>query len=100
MKYNYRVLDIATSEILEAAMWYEDNRQGLGDELINCFEASLETILRNPLSFEKRHRDLRLTNIHRFPYQIIYYVKSYTVTVVAFNHGKSNPKFWKSRSKF
>ena len=59
MKYNYRVLDLATSEILEAALWYNDKRPGLGDELITCFEASLETIIRNPLSFEKRHCDLR-----------------------------------------
>ena len=99
MKYNYRVLDFATAEILEAAIWYNDKRAGLGDELITCFEASLETIIRKPLLFEKRYLDLRLTNINRFPYQIIFYERNFIVTVVAFSHGKRNPKYWKSRNK-
>ena len=99
MKFAYRILSLAANEILEAAVWYDDQRDGLGDELILNFEASLNTILRNPFAYQLRFKDLRLVNISRFPFQIIYYVEKNLVTVIAFHHSKKSTRHWSRRKK-
>ncbi len=97
MIYTYRVLSSATDEILVAALWYEDKRIGLGDELVLSFEASLNDILRNPFAYRIRYKNLRILNIQRFPYQIVYFVEEKQVTVISFHQSKKNPKRWKRR---
>jgi hypothetical protein len=97
MNFKYRILDVAANEILEAAIWYDDKRKGLGDDLIFCFESQLNYLLNNPEHFQIRHKHLRLVNIKRFPYQIVYYLEKDLITIVAFFHAKRNPKQWKKR---
>jgi hypothetical protein len=96
MSYTYRVLSAATDEILAAAMWYEDKRPGLGDELILNFEAALNNILRNPFAYQIRYKNLRLSNIQRFPYQVVYFVEEKEVTIISFHPSRRNPKRWKA----
>ena len=64
MSYTYRVLEVAANEVLEAALWYNDKRAGLGDDIILSFEASLNTILRNPFLFQVRYKKFRIVNIN------------------------------------
>ena len=97
MSYSYRILSLAGNELLEAAVWYDEQRRGLGDELILNFESTLNILLRNPFVYQIRFKDLRLVSISRFPYQIIYYVKKNRVTVVAFHHSKKSSRHWKKR---
>jgi hypothetical protein len=49
MTYKYRIDEVAASLVLEAALWYEEKREGLGSDLILCFEEGIEAIQRNPL---------------------------------------------------
>jgi len=97
MIFTYRVLSAATDEILAAAIWYEDKRQGLGDELILSFEAALNNILRNPFAFQIRYKNIRLSNLPRFPYQVVYYVEETLITVISFHPSKRNSQRWKRR---
>jgi toxin ParE1/3/4 len=97
MKYSYRILEIAANELLEAAIWYNDKRKGLGEEIILSFEVAIDNILRNPLTNQTKHKKLRSVNINRFPYQIIYLVEGNLITVTAFFHASRNPKIWKTR---
>jgi toxin ParE1/3/4 len=98
MNYVYRIAEIAADELLEAAIWYNDKRSGLGEEVILSFEAAINNILRNPLAYPTRYKKLRAVNINRFPYQVIYYIEGNMVTVIAFFHGSRNPKSWKGRN--
>ena len=98
MNYSYKIISIAANELVEAAIWYDDKRKGLGDEVILNFEATLNNILRNPLLFQKRFKQMRLANINRFPFQIIYIIQpEKVITIVAFFHTSRNPKEWMSR---
>ncbi len=94
MNFKYRIDEVAGAQLLDAALWYEEKREGLGNDLILCFEEGIEIICRSPL-LEERYRNLRLYNIRRFPYQIIYSIENDLITVVAFFHVKRNPKNWK-----
>lgn len=84
MSYTYRVLSSATDEILAAAVWHEDKREGLGDELILSFEAALNNILRNPFTYQLRYKNLRLLNSRRFPFQVVYFVEE----IISFNQSR------------
>ena len=97
MSYSYRILDVAAVELLEASLWYESKRAGLGDEFMLCFEAELNHILKNPFQFQIQRKNLRFAIFDRFPYYIIYYVEENLVTVIACFHSKRNPGVWKKR---
>jgi hypothetical protein len=96
MIFGHKIENVAGTQLLEAMLWYESKRSGLGDELYLCFEEGLNSICRNPF-FEDRYKGLRVYNIHRFPYQIIYSIEVETIMVVAFFHAKRNPEIWKSK---
>src|SRR5688572_7501807 len=97
MKYSARTHDFAAAELLEAALWYENKRTGLGDEFILCYEAKLNQVLTNPLQFQIRHKNCRFALFDRFPYYLVYFVDGNIITVVSCFHAKRNPRIWKRR---
>ena len=80
----------AELDILEAAVWYENERTNLGFE----FEAELSEIYRriveNPRQFPIQRRDLRRAVFTRFPYAV-YFREIDDAIVVAgvFHHHRS-----------
>jgi hypothetical protein len=80
----------AELDILEAAIWYENERAGLGFE----FEAELGEIYRriveNPSQFPIQRGDLRRALFTRFPYGV-YFRELDNMLVVAgvFHHHRS-----------
>ena len=43
-----RLDEVAEQDVLEARLWYERERGGLGDELLECLTEALESIERHP----------------------------------------------------
>lgn len=87
----------AEADLDDAWSWYEDQREGLGDELLLCVEAALDGLKRHPLAWPVVHLDARRAQIKRFPYAIIYRVRDGTVVVLAFPHASRDPRSWQSR---
>jgi plasmid stabilization system protein ParE len=94
--FEIELSDFALLDFEEAYLWYEEQRSGLGDDMLLCFEESIEIIKRNP-HFEIRGLDVRVLNIRRFPYQIVYRIIENKIRIVAFFHAKRNPSVWKKR---
>jgi hypothetical protein len=95
--YRVEVSEYAVLDFEEAYLWYEEKRLGLGDYLSICFEEALESLRRNA-SYEVRYKGVRILNIKRFPYQIVFrIVDKNTLRVIAFFHAKRNPSVWKGR---
>ena len=97
MKFNFGLFSEAELEILHAALWYENKREGLGEDLILSYEAALNYIVTNPFLYQIRYRNLRFANVYKFPFQIIYFVEGSMITIVAFRHCKQNTKTLKKR---
>ena len=92
------VLDPAAfAEMREAALFYEDCRDGLGQEFLTYVEASLDAIARRPGLWRRLKGRFRRCLVHRFPYAVIYAVEDDTVYVVAVMHLKRKPGYWGSR---
>ena len=70
MAYKLLLSDEAKLDILDAYSWYEFQRKGLGWDFELCIEASLNSIQRNPISYQKKYREIHICYISRFPYGI------------------------------
>ncbi len=85
-------------DLNQASRWYEQRREGLGDEFIRAVEKTLEGISRNPLRYAALHRDVRCARLGKFPYGIFFYVlREEVVVVLAVIHHSRDPSLWKER---
>jgi len=62
----------ATVEIQEARGWYEQRRQGLGDEFMAAVREALTAVETSPQRYPIVRRDVRRAMLHRFPYSLLY----------------------------
>jgi plasmid stabilization system protein ParE len=85
------------SEIVAARNWYERQREGLGDEFIECIEAALDWIGRMPSAAPLIFEDIRGKLVERFPYAIYFRVKPKMIRVLAVVHTSRDPAVWKTR---
>jgi plasmid stabilization system protein ParE len=84
-------------ELDETFNWYESQQLGLGDEFLDCVDATLNFICLLPESYPAVYRDVRRAVVKRFPYIVYYRIVSSRVIVTAVFHGSRNPKEWQKR---
>jgi toxin ParE1/3/4 len=87
----------AEEDLAEAYDWYEEQRIGLGDELLLCVESAIESARRNPELFPAVRRDVRRALTRRFPYGVFYVVESDRIVVLAIYHSSRDPRGWQRR---
>ena len=66
----------AELDATDAANWYNDKREGLGDEFLLALDAKINAIQRNPNQFQLVYKNIRRALTERFPYGIFYIVKN------------------------
>lgn len=87
----------ADEELVAAALWYEDRQPGLGDAFLDEFERTLRRVVAEPERWRKIRGDNRKLNLRRFPYAIVYSVRTDTIYVKAVMHLHRRPFYWKTR---
>ena len=87
----------AETDIEEAAIWYEEQRQGLGQEFLDDVLSLCETISENPAIYPVVHRRTRRSLIRRFPFGVYFRIEDKQVIVVAVIHGSRHPRRWRQR---
>lgn len=94
----------ARAELRSAAIWYDEKRPGLGDELIAEVSSALERIGDIPASFAiwpetpRAAVPIRRALVERFPYAIAFEVHADHVLVLAVAHVKRRPLYWIRRA--
>jgi hypothetical protein len=88
---------VATAEVEEAYAWYEEQRQGLGDEFRASIDLAVDLILRSPRLWAVVHRDIHRVLLRRFPYGLFYRIVGEEPIVVACAHVRRHPRHWRSR---
>ena len=93
MAYKIVITPFAHNDEYEAYAWYENQRIGLGDELLTELKTAYQKIANNPqhYSFIDQRKELRDFLIHRFPYLIVYRIKGDVVEIIAVHHAKKHP---------
>jgi toxin ParE1/3/4 len=84
------ILPRAQRDIRIARRWYNERREGLGDELVDEIHSKLEAVSKTPLMHAVYAQDARRTTLNRFPYSILYLVVDDRLLVVAVGHDKQN----------
>jgi toxin ParE1/3/4 len=94
----------ARAELRRAALWYEERRQGLGDEFISAISASLDQVSDAPESYpawlgtRAEGPLIRRATTQRFPYVIAFEKHEHHVLVLAIAHAKRRPLYWLTRT--
>jgi plasmid stabilization system protein ParE len=88
----------AAADIEDAFLWYERQREGLGNEFLDALRGAMDLVLVHPEAFPVLHRGTRRALVQkRFPYGLYFRVDGEIVLLVACMHAKRHPRRWRSR---
>lgn len=92
MTHALEIKDEANIEIIEAFLYYEEKRTGLGEEFLEHLDTYFDRITENPKHFPQRRKPYREAFIKRFPFLIIYDVIKKKVIVYSVFNTWQNPE--------
>ena len=88
---------LAASELIDAAVFYEERRPFLGDEFVTEVNAARDRIRANPKRGRTEKLELRSFKVRRFPYRLFYAVEPDRLWIVAVAHLSRRPGCWVRR---
>lgn len=92
------VLPAVVEELREAATFYAERAdQTLGLALVSEFERALNFLSLNPEIGAVWRGNARRFTLRRFPYNLVYRIKSDELQVIALAHQRRRPRYWQSR---
>jgi hypothetical protein len=95
--YTLIITPFAEVDALDAANWYNEKLDGLGNEFLLVLDAKINAIQRNPNQFKIVYKGIRRALTERFPFGIFYIFENNTIYVLAILHTRRNPHTWKKR---
>jgi plasmid stabilization system protein ParE len=97
MTYKLIIRPEAEGDIEQAALWYEKQRAGLGEEFLNEMDAAIQRAAANPRLYPRFRRspEVRRVLTDRFPYRIFFVVRPDAVVVFRVLHGARHDREWK-----
>jgi plasmid stabilization system protein ParE len=87
----------AREDLRAARDWYDMQVQGLGIELGQVVDATLERIVAYPELFPQVEADIRRAVLTNFPYAIFYRVRPHDIEVLAVFHHRRDAALWQTR---
>ncbi len=78
----------AEADLHDAYTWYDERREGLGDDFLLCVEAQFESIKEHPESFRVIAKKTRRAVLRRFPYVVLFLCKDDSILIVGVFHFK------------
>jgi plasmid stabilization system protein ParE len=104
MTRTFRIEPEASAELEAAAVWYDNQRPGLGAEFLEAVDAALDRIARWPHAASRvpgvsADVPARKAPVTRFPYHIAYLETPDVIRILAFAHDRREPGYWHSRVK-
>ena len=97
MTYSIVFGSVVESDLTETYDYYETQIEGLGSEFLLAVEATINSVKRNPLHFQKVYKNKRKANLKRFPFGVFYVLSKEYIIILAVIHLTRDPKTWKSR---
>src|SRR5262245_32577015 len=91
----YRFTSSALTELRRAIFYYEQRENGLGTALLNEIEATLDRILLNPAAWHQLSPRTRRCRTHRFPFGLIYQIRSDEILITSVMDLRRDPARWK-----
>jgi plasmid stabilization system protein ParE len=94
MKFSIYLTEEALQEEIEAFLFYENEQTGLGERFLKEVEAVLQKVSDHPTfySFSDETKTIRDISLIKFPFVIIYEIKSDRIEVYHIHHTKKELK--------
>ena len=100
MSFVVKKLRPAEHDALEAALWYDEREEGLGDDFLDEVEIAVQALARDALIHRVRFADVRRAPVGRFKFYGVYYlVQGTEVWVIAIEHGRRHPRHLQKRRR-
>jgi plasmid stabilization system protein ParE len=86
----------AERDITDAAIWYQNQKAGLGEEFIAEVQAAMERAVANPRQYPRFRRkpEVRRILTKRFPYRVFFVLRVDAVVVFRVLHGARHDREW------
>ena len=97
MNYTVIVRSEAEADVEDAYRWYESRSQGLGNQFLLNVREALDIIRHSPRIYPIIREEFRRAPLGRFPFSVIYVVRSDRIEVLAVFHVRRSPLSWLSR---
>lgn len=94
MSFPIHLTEEALEEEIEAFLFYEDQQIGLGERFLDEVEKSLQKLSKHPshYSFSDETKTIRDISLTKFPFIIIFEIKSDRIEVYHIHHTKKELK--------
>ena len=95
-----RFITPAINELDEAYVYYEEQLQGLGEELLEDVFKAIKRIKSYPFAWPKFSQQTRRCLLYKFPFGVIYHFdeKKNKIIILAIAHLHRKPGYWKNRT--
>ena len=97
MPFSLRFHPEPNLDILNATLWYEEQRPGLGGEFLDQLSSVFARVEIGPLQFPSIDGSVHRALLHRFPYGVYFDPTGEEVKVLAILHLFRHPDTWKKR---
>lgn len=87
----------AELDIFEASIWYENEREGLGEVFVGAVRSTLQRVELGPEQFPLVLKDIRRALVRRFPFAVFFVQEERRSTVIAVTHLHRHPGSWADR---
>ncbi len=87
----------AEDELDKAIEYYEQLQPGLGIEFAEEIYATITRIIEYPDAWSSLSKNSRRCLVNRFPYGVVYQIKSRSLRIIAVAHLHRRPSYWKER---
>ncbi len=96
---NLIFLEPAQEELQEAIGFYNERKEGLGNEFAEEVEQAIQRICLLPGAWTRLSKKVRRCRTNRFPYGVVYHQKGEELFILAVMHLSRKPNYWKNRLK-
>ena len=99
MAYSIEISETAEDDIREVFLWYEDQKDDLGNLFESHVSKVIESIERNPFKTQIRYGNTRIFFLKKFPYGIHFQANEQekSILIVAVFHTSRTPEKWTER---
>jgi plasmid stabilization system protein ParE len=87
----------AEIDVADAIAWYEEQRRGLGGELLSELDSVMQRAVQTPFQFPQLKSNIRRALLRRFPYSVYFRVSDEIVELLAVLHQHRDPGTWQQR---
>jgi plasmid stabilization system protein ParE len=88
---------LAAQELREATTFYSKESPALGQAFLEEVARALNQLREFPHSCPLLSRTVRKKVLRRFPYNVLYSVRSEEIRILAIAHQKRRPFYWRDR---